>query len=129
MTIGGESFPVPDPFLVLATQNPIESEGTYPLPEAQLDRFLLKILVDYPSVEDEAAVVARVIAGEPNVREVLDLENLLRFRETARTVAVERRDMAYAVSLADATRFPEKLRSRRSERRSKSARARAGRSA
>jgi MoxR-like ATPase len=107
VTIGGQTFPAPEPFLVLATQNPIESEGTYPLPEAQLDRFLLKILVDYPSVEDEAAVVARVIGGEPQVREVLELGDLLRFRDTVRTVAVERRDMAYAVALADATRHPE----------------------
>ena len=73
VTIGGQTFPVPSPFLVLATQNPIESEGTYPLPEAQVDRFLLKIVVDYPAVEDEADVVARVIAGEPVVRRVLEI--------------------------------------------------------
>ena len=106
VTIGGQTFPVPSPFLVLATQNPIESEGTYPLPEAQVDRFLLKILVDYPSVEDESAVVARVIAGEPEVRQVLETDALLQHRETVRAVAVERRDMAYAVALADATRHP-----------------------
>ena len=106
VTIGGQTFPVPSPFLVLATQNPIESEGTYPLPEAQVDRFLLKILVDYPSVEDESAVVARVLAGEPEVRRVLETETLMRHRETVRAVAVERRDTAYAVSLADATRHP-----------------------
>ncbi len=108
VTIGGQTFPAPNPFLVLATQNPIESEGTYPLPEAQLDRFLLKILVDYPSVEDESAVVARVIGGEPKVRTVLGIDDLLRFRETVHSVAVERRDMAYAVELADATRHPER---------------------
>ncbi len=106
VTIGGQTFPVPSPFLVLATQNPIESEGTYPLPEAQVDRFLLKILVDYPTVDDEAAVVARVIGGEPDVRQVLETDALLRHRATVRAVAVERRDMAYAVSLADATRHP-----------------------
>ncbi len=106
VTIGGQTFPVPDPFLVLATQNPIESEGTYPLPEAQIDRFLLKILVDYPTIDDEAAVVARVIAGEPEVRQVLETGALLKHRETVRAVAVERRDMAYAVALADATRHP-----------------------
>jgi MoxR-like ATPase len=66
------------------------------------------VLVDYPSNEDEAAVVARVIGGEPSVRKVLELEDLLRFRETVRSVAVERRDMAYAVELADATRHPER---------------------
>jgi len=106
VTIGSQTFPVPSPFLVLATQNPIESEGTYPLPEAQVDRFLLKIVVDYPSVEDEADVVARVIAGEPEVRRVLELEDLLRHRETTRKVAVARQEMAYAVALADATRHP-----------------------
>src|SRR4051795_8278114 len=63
VTIGGETYPVPRPFLVMATQNPIESEGTYPLPEAQLDRFLLKIVVDYPSVGEEAAVVGRAIGA------------------------------------------------------------------
>ena len=108
VTIGGKTFPVPSPFLVLATQNPIESEGTYPLPEAQVDRFLLNVLVDYPAVEDEVAVVARVISGEPSVRRVLEVDDLMRFRETVRSVAVERRDMAYAVELADATRHPER---------------------
>ncbi|HMS62346.1 MAG TPA: MoxR family ATPase, partial [Solirubrobacteraceae bacterium] len=106
VTIGGQTFPVPSPFIVLATQNPIESEGTYPLPEAQVDRFLLKILVDYPTVEDESAVVTRVLAGEPEVRQVLETETLMRHRETVRSVAVERRDTAYAVALADATRHP-----------------------
>ena len=107
VTIGGQTFPVPSPFLVLATQNPIESEGTYPLPEAQVDRFLLKIVVDYPTVEDEADVVARVIAGEPEVKRVLELDDLLRYRETVRAVAVSRDEMAYAVALADATRHPD----------------------
>jgi len=106
VTIGGQTFPVPSPFIVLATQNPIESEGTYPLPEAQVDRFLLKILVDYPSVDDESAVVSRVLAGEPDVRRVLETETLLRHRETVRAVAVDRADTAYAVALADATRHP-----------------------
>src|SRR3954468_8292999 len=73
VTIGGETFPVPTPFLVLATQNPIESEGTYPLPEAQIDRFLMKVLVDYPSVGEEAAVVGRSLAGEVTVRERVTL--------------------------------------------------------
>ena len=63
VTIGGETFPVPRPFLVLATQNPIESEGTYPLPEAQVDRFLMKVLVDYPTMGEEAAVVGRSLGA------------------------------------------------------------------
>src|SRR5215211_2060926 len=84
VTIGGVTHEVPLPFLVLATQNPIESEGTYPLPEAQVDRFLMKVLVGYPDPSDEAAIVARVIAGEPEVRAVLDPESLIRFRRVTR---------------------------------------------
>src|SRR5881227_2204531 len=80
VTLGGNSYPVPRPFLVLATQNPIESEGTYQLPEAQLDRFLFKLLVDYPTLGDEAAVVAQSLEASPAVREVLHIEELERFR-------------------------------------------------
>src|SRR6478672_10643362 len=69
VTIGGRTFPVPRPFLVMATQNPIESEGTYPLPEAQIDRFLMKVLVDYPSIGEEAGVVGRSLDRFPDVRE------------------------------------------------------------
>src|SRR5437588_761932 len=75
VTIGGETFPTPLPFLVMATQNPIESEGTYPLPEAQVDRFLMKVLVDYPSTGEEAQVVARSLDESPDVRERLSLES------------------------------------------------------
>ena len=71
VTIGGTTYPVPRPFLVMATQNPIESEGTYPLPEAQIDRFLMKIVIDYPSVGEEAAVVGRSLAESAEVRECL----------------------------------------------------------
>src|SRR5579864_4211634 len=70
VTIGGQSYPVPRPFLAMATQNPIESEGTYPLPEAQIDRFLMKIVVTYPSTGEEAAVVGRSLGDEVAVREV-----------------------------------------------------------
>ena len=72
VTIGGETHRVPEPFLVLATQNPIESEGTYDLPEAQVDRFLFKLVVDYPAVEDEIAVVDRVSVETPRARQALD---------------------------------------------------------
>jgi MoxR-like ATPase len=106
VTLGGETYPVPRPFLVLATQNPIESEGTYPLPEAQVDRFLLKVLVDYPGVGDETAVVARVVAGDPEVRQVMDIAELEEARAVVREVYADRRVMAYAVQLADATRNP-----------------------
>src|ERR671922_1428140 len=71
VTIGGQTFPVPHPFLVMATQNPIESEGTYPLPEAQVDRFLMKVLVDYPSTGEESAVVGRSLGDPADVRECL----------------------------------------------------------
>jgi MoxR-like ATPase len=108
VTIGGETFPVPTPFLVLATQNPIESEGTYPLPEAQIDRFLMKVLVDYPSVGEEAAVVGRSLAGVVNVRERVTLDDLERHMRAMDTVYVDRSVIGYAVMLADATRTPER---------------------
>jgi MoxR-like ATPase len=106
VTIGGQTFPVPRPFLVMATQNPIESEGTYPLPEAQVDRFLLKIVVDYPTFGEEAAVVGRSLAEPAEVRELLSLEDLERYAAATQTVLVDRDVIAYAVRLADATRFP-----------------------
>jgi MoxR-like ATPase len=106
VTIGGNTFPVPLPFLVMATQNPIESEGTYALPEAQLDRFLMKIVVDYPSFGEEAAVVGRSLGEEAVVRERLSLEHLDRYAQACRAVLVDRDVISYAVSLADATRNP-----------------------
>jgi MoxR-like ATPase len=106
VTIGGETFPVPHPFLVMATQNPIESEGTYPLPEAQVDRFLMKVVVDYPSTGEEAGVVGRSLEPAPDVRERLSLENLERYARAAQSVFVDRRVIGYAVALADATRNP-----------------------
>ena len=130
VTIGGQTFPVPSPFLVLATQNPIESEGTYPLPEAQVDRFLLKILVDYPSVEDESAVVARVLAGEPEVRQVLETDDAA--CATARRSA---RSPSSAATPPTPSRSPTRratpppTASRTSRAGSRSAPARAGRSA
>jgi MoxR-like ATPase len=106
VTIGGTTYPVPLPFIVMATQNPIESEGTYPLPEAQVDRFLMKILVDYPSVGEEAAVVGRSLVDPAVVRECLSLDDLRRYSKTADTVIVDRDAIGYAVTLADATRHP-----------------------
>src|SRR4051812_1130500 len=106
VTIGGTTYAVPHPFLVLATQNPIESEGTYRLPEAQVDRFLFKLVVGYPSVEDEVAV-ARGMAGErTRVREVLNLQDLVRFRKASEDVHIDREVATYAVQLVDATRNP-----------------------
>jgi MoxR-like ATPase len=106
VTIGGETYRVPLPFIVMATQNPIESEGTYPLPEAQVDRFLMKILVDYPSVGEEAAVVGRSLGEPARVRQCLSLEDLRRYASAAATVMVDRDAIGYAVALADATRNP-----------------------
>jgi MoxR-like ATPase len=106
VTIGGTAHPVPRPFIVLATQNPIESEGTYALPEAQLDRFLFKLVVDYPDVEDEITVVRRM-AGDPSgARTVLAMDDLLRHRIEAQRVHVDRIVATYAVHLVDATRHP-----------------------
>jgi MoxR-like ATPase len=107
VTIGGATYPVPLPFIVMATQNPIESEGTYPLPEAQVDRFMMKILVGYPSAGEEAAVVGRSLAGVVNVRKVLSVEDLGRYAQAAESVLVDRNTIGYAVALADATRRPE----------------------
>jgi MoxR-like ATPase len=106
VTIGGTSYKVPLPFIVLATQNPIESEGTYPLPEAQVDRFLMKVLVDYPTMGEEAAVVGRSLTPTAAIAECLSLDDLRRHAQTARTVMVDREVIGYAVSLADATRHP-----------------------
>ena len=106
VTIGGESFRVPEPFLVMATQNPIESEGTYDLPEAQVDRFLFKLVVDYPEVEDEIAVVDRISVETPRAHRAVDIEDLVGYQQTAREVFAERSVLAYAVALVDATRHP-----------------------
>ena len=109
VTIGGTTYKVPQPFLVLATQNPIESEGTYPLPEAQTDRFLMKLVVEYPDTGEEAAIVGRSLAGFPEPRERLALDDLARHREAVAAVFVERDVIGYAVALADATRHPDKF--------------------
>jgi MoxR-like ATPase len=108
VTLAGRTHPMPDPFLVLATQNPIESEGTYPLPEAQVDRFLMKILVGYPSIGEEAAIVGRVIGPPARVQERLLVEDLLSYRAEAQNVYVDREVVGYAVGLADATRRPDR---------------------
>jgi MoxR-like ATPase len=108
VTIGGETYGVPEPFLVLATQNPIESEGTYPLPEAQTDRFLMKVLVDYPSPAEEATVVERLLEKPAGVTVRLSGDDLVRFRESAAEVFVDADTIRYAVRLTDATRHPER---------------------
>ncbi len=107
VTIGGETYRVPEPFLVLATQNPIEAEGTYPLPEAQVDRFMLKVLVDYPDFTDELAVVQRSLGGKPPLHAVVSVDELAAMQRTASGVYVDPHVSTYAVSLTLATRRPE----------------------
>ncbi|MGH3064211.1 MAG: AAA family ATPase, partial [Gaiellaceae bacterium] len=109
VTIGKESFAAPSPFLVMATQNPIESEGTYPLPEAQVDRFMLKVVVGYPESDDELTVVQRSLAGMAEVRQILDLDALMSLREAVRRVYVDPALSRYAVRIATATRDPESV--------------------
>jgi MoxR-like ATPase len=106
VTIAHTSYPVPDPFLVMATQNPIESEGTYPLPEAQVDRFMLKILIDYPEHDEELTIVQRQLAAPPELREVLSLEDLRALQRAVFDVYVDPALVSYAVDLAAATRNP-----------------------
>ena len=109
VTIGHETYAVPTPFLVMATQNPIESEGTYPLPEAQVDRFMLKVVVDYPSVGEELTVVDRALADPVAVRQVLSLEELADLQAATRSVYVDPVVRRYAVRLATATRAPHEV--------------------
>src|SRR5256714_5961434 len=106
VTIGHDSFKVPDPFLVLATQNPIETEGTYALPEAQVDRFMLKVLVDYPSPTEEFVIVERMTSQLGAVQKVLSTENLLGLQREADRVYVDPALFQYAVRLVTATREP-----------------------
>ena len=106
VTIGKNSFRMPDPFLVLATQNPIESEGTYPLPEAQVDRFMMKVLVDYPTMGEEMMVVQRSLTPPPTVGKVLPIETLQTYQRLTTQVYVDRAVAEYAIRLAAATRKP-----------------------
>src|SRR5512136_1165582 len=109
VTIAGQTHRVPEPFLVMATQNPIETEGTYPLPEAQVDRFMMKVLVGYPSEEEEFVIVDRVTGvAEPAVAAVATTEQIGVLQRECRSVYVEPSLMQYAVRLAAATRHPER---------------------
>jgi MoxR-like ATPase len=104
VTIGHETFGVPDPFLVMATQNPIESEGTYPLPEAQIDRFMLKILIGYPEHDEELTIVERQLVPAPDLREALTLDELRSLQQAVFEIYVDPALVSYAVNLATATR-------------------------
>ena len=107
VTIAGQAHRVPSPFLVMATQNPIETEGTYPLPEAQVDRFMMKVLVDYPSEEEEFVIVQRVIAGNTKATGVVSLDELQALQVQCRHGYVDPSLVHYAVMLVSATRVPQ----------------------
>ena len=106
VTIGHTTFPVPNPFLVLATQNPIESEGTYPLPEAQVDRFMLKVLVDYPSHDEELTVVSRSLEDAPVLERVLAIDELIELQGRVGAIYVDPALISWSVDVATATRRP-----------------------
>ena len=106
LSLGGKTFPMPDPFLVLATQNPIENEGVYPLPEAQRDRFLFKLLIEYPGIEEEREIIYRMGAEPPVAQRVLTPADLVRLQHTATTVFVHHALVDYVVRLVVATRTP-----------------------
>ena len=106
VTIGRESHPVPRPFLVMATQNPIESEGTYPLPDAQVDRFMLKVVVDYPSATEEFVIVERMIGPLQEVQPVINSEEMSALQRQAASVYVDPALIEYSVKLVTATRQP-----------------------
>ncbi|MCI6318200.1 MAG: AAA family ATPase [Candidatus Cryptobacteroides sp.] len=107
VTIGDETFRLPEPFLVMATQNPIEQEGTYPLPEAQLDRFMLKVVVSYPKKEEEKLILRMNNSGEfPKASQVLKPEDIIRAREIVREVYMDEKIERYIVDLVYATRTP-----------------------
>ena len=109
VTIAGETHKVPEPFLVMATQNPIETEGTYPLPEAQVDRFMMKVLVDYPS-EDEEFVIAQRVTGEPiTMTPIASMGQLAELQQECRKVFVDSSLVRYAVRLVSATRRPDRF--------------------
>ena len=108
VTIAGETHKVPEPFLVMATQNPIETEGTYPLPEAQVDRFMMKVLVDYPSEEEEFVIAQRVTGPPTVVSAVASMGQLGELQQECRKVYVDPSLIQYAVKLVGATRRPEK---------------------
>ena len=106
VTIGHTTYPVPEPFLVMATQNPIESEGTYPLPEAQIDRFMLKVVIDYPEHDEELTIVQRQLVAPPELREALSLDELRALQRAVFDIYVDPALVSYAVGIASATRDP-----------------------
>ena len=109
VTIGDTTFPLKQPFLVMATQNPVEQEGTYPLPEAQVDRFMLKTVIDYPSLEDEQLIVrSNLSASQAKVKPVVTTKQIITAQETVRSVYMDEKIEKYILDLIFATRYPER---------------------
>jgi len=109
VTIGGESFTLDNPFLVMATQNPVEQEGTYPLPEAQTDRFMLKVIIDYPKKEEEKIIIRNNLAKTfPKPNQVLETKNIITARELVKDIYMDEKIEQYIVDIVFATRNPEK---------------------
>ena len=110
VTIGKETFKLPDPFLVMATQNPIEQEGTYPLPEAQVDRFMLKVKIDYPTIDDEREIIKKSMSGDTTMKiePVVSVDTILKARETVKKVYIDEKIINYILDIVFATRNPEK---------------------
>ena len=109
VTIGSSTFDLPTPFLVMATQNPIEQEGTYPLPEAQVDRFMLKVVIDYPTLEEEKLIIRENLAGSmPEVKSVVTVEEILKARKIVEQVYIDEKIEQYIADIVFASRYPER---------------------
>ena len=109
VTIGSQTFSLPNPFLVMATQNPIEQEGTYPLPEAQVDRFMLKVIIDYPSIEEEKKIIRENISGGlPTVTPVTTADEIINARQVVRQVYIDEKIEQYIADIVFATRYPDR---------------------
>lgn len=109
VTIGSDTFDLPRPFLVMATQNPIEQEGTYPLPEAQVDRFMLKVIIDYPTIEEEKLIIRENLQGSlPEISPVISAEEIIEAREVVRKVYIDEKIEQYIADIVFATRYPDR---------------------
>ena len=109
VTIGSQTFQLPTPFLVMATQNPIEQEGTYQLPEAQVDRFMLKVIIDYPTIEEEKRIIRENITGKmPEVRAVTSAAEIIKARDVVREVYIDEKIEQYIADIVFATRYPDR---------------------
>ena len=107
VTIGSSTFDLPTPFLVMATQNPIEQEGTYPLPEAQVDRFMLKVVIDYPTLEEEKLIIRENLRGSmPEVKPVVGVDEIIKAREVVQQVYIDEKIEQYIADIVFATRYP-----------------------